>query len=235
MKYLFLVPFLGFLNAAEIPNALDDEALALALAFQDYEITSTRSQGIVITDSQDILKFNAVSDGLRKVFTSRGNVHAGDSYIPGQIPTIIAIAAKVINQSDGEIQVLSTKDLLHIKEDLATLILCYGDSLEGYKYEHTPKSITDIQKIIETQFSRSAKEVGSYASAQGTRVWGYTIALAINLLNDPHFDEYAKRTIVHHLVDQSIEGMLTHGGCIQGFINRGFIALMNMLSYHLPQ
>ncbi len=238
MNLYMIITCASVLNAAEIPVESNDEALALALAlaFEDWDLSDSQSNlsqfiGPFIAP-QDVEKMAVISDNLRKVFKPNGGVHAGDHCIPQHIPTILGIGRKLVEQCGTDISEVSHKNLIQISENLLLITSLYGDVLSEYHYEKTPKSLSSIQEIIKTQFLRSSKEVGRYASGQGTQVWAMTIALALNLLNDPNVKDEEKHTIVHHLVDQSIEGMLTQGGCIQGFANRGFIALMNILAYY---
>jgi hypothetical protein len=234
MKIFACIMSASLLNAAEIPLEPNDEALALALAFEEGGDLEPSSKALpFISEPQDIEKISLVAEGLRKVFVSHGNVHAGDQFVPQHIPAILTIAKKLVSQCDSDINSLSGKNLVQVSESLILMTTLYDYVLDGYCYEKTPKTLSDIQGIITAQFLRSSREVGSYASGQGTQVWAVTIALALNLLNDPSVKDEVKYTLIHHLVDQSIEGMITQGGCIQGFVNRGFIALMNILSYYL--
>ncbi len=237
MSLYAIIACASVLNAAEIPVESNDEALALALAFEDWDLSDSQSSSAQFIGPfiapQDVEKMSLISDNLRKVFKPNGGVHAGDHYIPQHIPTILGIARKLVDQCGTDISELSHKNLIQISENLLLITSLYGDVLSEYHYEKTPKSLSDIQGIIKTQFLRSSKEIGSYASGQGAQVWAVTIALALNLLNDPNVKDEVKHTIIHHLVDQSIEGMITQGGCIQGFVNRGFIALINVLAYYM--
>lgn len=221
---------LYLLNAAEIP-ASDDEILALTLAAEDLEFRPEVSS-YTYMDSSDSEKLKAVQSGLMKVFTHHGNVHAGDSYIPQQIPTVLSIAQNVSNLCSLEARALAGYSLIQVSEKIAHLVNQHKDNLSDYKYENTAKSVSEIQGIVSVQFTRSSREIGGYAAGQGAQVWAYTLVLATNILNDPVFSETAKLSVVRLLIDQSIEGMLTQGGCIQGFVNRGFIALLNILSYY---
>lgn len=183
----------------------------------------------------DSAKFREITDRLRAIYQNGDDVHKGDSYIPGQIPAILAMAEKILRLSDASIISYSNKALLDLKLDLKALISLYASDFSDYKYEGSAKSVADILQIIENQFNRSAREIENYASGNGTKVWAIAFALAMNMLNDFDVRDEIKLTIVKHLIDQSIEGMITQGGCIQGFVNRGFIALLNMLAYYLPR
>lgn len=235
MNILAYIISASLLNAAEVPLESNDEILALTLAFEGLDPELASKELPSISEVEDIKKINLVSEGLRNVFVSHGSVHAGDQFIPQHISTILTIAKKLVSQCDSDINNLSAKDLVQVSESLILMTTLYDYILDGYYYEKTPKTLSDIQEIIRTQFLRSSREVGGYASGQGTEVWAVTIALALNLINDPSVKDEEKYTIIHHLVDQSIEGMITQGGCIQGFVNRGFIALMNILSYYLQR
>lgn len=221
---------LSLLNAAEIPTS-NDELLALTLAAEDLD-SRPEVSSYAYMDSTDLVKIDTVRSGLMKVFTHHGNVHAGDSYIPQQIPAILTIAKKVSHLCSLEAQALSGHNLTQLSAKISQIVDQYKDNLSDYKYENTAKSVPEIQSIVTSQFTRSVREVGGYAAGQGTLVWAYTLVLATNILNDPVFSETAKQSVVRLLIDQSIEGMLTQGGCIQGFVNRGFIALLNILSYY---
>ncbi|MBX3487635.1 MAG: hypothetical protein KF798_07015 [Candidatus Paracaedibacteraceae bacterium] len=210
----------------------DDEALARALAQEDLDLRHTQPNYFCFVTSQDVETINVVSEKLRSIYVQHGDVHAGDHYIPQQIPSIVNIGHNLIEQCGSDIQSLANEDLLQVSHRLLSIISTHSNVLSGYHYEGTPKSLSDIEGIIKTQFSRSFREVGNYASGQGTQVWAMAIALTSNLLNNPYVANNVKCTIIRHLVDESIEGMMTRGGCIQGFVNRGFIALINVLAYY---
>lgn len=216
----------------------DEEIARLLAGIESMSHNSddyVNSIGELLIDPTDFEKFHAVSAELRKIYTHGANVHTGDNYIPGQIASILGIASKILAVCSPDINMISLKPLSDQKGDLKAIFNIYADTLDGYKYEGSAKSLSDILNIIDSQFDRSAKEINSYASGQGAQVWAFTLALAMNMLNDMDVRDEVKQTIVQHLVDQSIEGMLTQGGCIQGFVNRGFIALMNMVAYYLPR
>lgn len=218
------------------PESTDsDESIARLLAGLDAlpNDASTPTGDTFLVE--DVRNFHEISDALRRFYHQGCDVHAGDGYIPGQIPVLLGIANKILETCNGDINHIATKSLAEIKGDLRAIVTKYSDELAGYKYADAPKTVADILQIIENQFNRSSGEMGNYASGQGTKVWAVTLALAMNLLNDPYVSNDKKLNVVNHLVDQSIEGMITQGGCIQGFVNRGFIALLNMVSYHLPR
>lgn len=221
----------------DISNNLSDEIIALNLAFEEYSLADINASEspVCMTDQQDIQTYLNISDQIKKVFTFNGNVHAGDNFVPAQIPKILAISAKLISQFSQKTQVISTKNLNQLKEDLLSMVDHHSDLFSEYKYENKGKTVDEIKGIINSQFTKSSAEVGNYASGQGAKVWASTIALGSHLLKTSDFDDFSKATIVHLLVDQTIEGMATQGGCIQGFVNRGFIALMSLMAYYLPQ
>ncbi len=222
-------------SAPRQPESTDsDESIARLLAGLDAlpNKTSTSTGDVFLAD--DVPIFHEISDALRRIYHQGCDVHAGDAYIPGQIPVLLGIATKILATCDGGINRIAAKPLAEIKGDLRAIVTMYSAELAGYKYEDAPKTVDNILQIIENQFNRSAGEVGNYASSQGTKVWAVTLALAMNLLNNPYVSNDKRLNVVNCLVDQSIEGMITQGGCIQGFVNRGFIALLNILAYYLP-
>ena len=193
---------LSLLNAAEIP-ASDDEILALTLAAEDLEFRPEISS-YTYMDGSDLVKIDTVRSGLMKVFTQQGNVHAGDSYIPQQIPTVLSVTQKVSNLCSLEAQALSGHNLTQLSAKISQIIGQYKDNLSDYKYENIAKSVPEIQGIVTSQFTRSSREVGGYAAGKGTLVWAYTLVFATNIINDPVFSETSKQSIVRLLIDQLI-------------------------------
>lgn len=237
MKFILLsVVLANRVLSHDISDNLSDEMIALSLAFEEYSLTDLNASEtpIYMIDQQDIQTYLSISDQIKKVFTFNGNVHTGDTFVPAQIPKILAISAKLISKFSNDKQELSTKNLNQLKENLLSMVDQHSDLFSEYKYENKGKTVNEIKGIINSQFIKSSGEVGNYASGQGAKVWASTIALASHLLKSSEFDDFSKATIVHLLVDQTIEGMTTQGGCIQGFVNRGFIALMSLLAYYLP-
>ena len=193
-----------------------------------------QANGGELIDSKDYLAINQVSDRLRDIYFNNSDVHAGDNYIPTQISSFIDIASKILIMFD-DLDVYNSRTLAESKQNLIAMIKLYSTELADYTYEGQAINIDRIIDIITRQCDRSSSELGGYAGGQGAKVWSYTIALALNLLSDQRTSQDVREQIIKHLVDQSIEGMLTQGGCIQGFVNRGFIALLNMLAYYMPQ
>lgn len=190
--------------------------------------------GNELIESSDTEQFQNISAKLRDIYYGNSDVHAGDRYISHTIPRLLDIAAKILITHD-DLGVYDGRVLSETKVNLISLVKLYSPELVDYNYEGQPFSQENILDIIKRQCDRSVNEVNGYASGTGGKVWSYALALALNLLSDERISVATKKQIVHHLVDQSIEGMLTQGGCIQGFVNRGFIALMNMVAYYVPR
>lgn len=221
---------LSILFAADDPIS-NDEILALTLAFEDLN-TEPELSNYMYLDTSDVSKITSIKSGLMTVFAQHGNVHAGDTYIPQHITSILSICQKISRLCSLEAQAYAAQNLPQLSEKIVNIIGENKDTLSDYKYENTAKSVSEIQGIVSAQFARSSREIRGYAAGKGTLVWAYTLVFATNIINDPVFSETSKQSIVRLLIDQSIEGMLTQGGCIQGFVNRGFIALLNILSYY---
>ncbi|MBW8308521.1 MAG: hypothetical protein K0M45_02590 [Candidatus Paracaedibacteraceae bacterium] len=200
---------------------------------------SVRARFASIAPTAAQVDFNKIKRDLLAIYGQQGiDVHRGDQFISQNARNLSDIAALFDAHLSPESRDIHQKNLLQLQDHLLALIAPYQDVLEGYAYQdinnnNIHKNYTEITQIIRNQFARSNREIGSYAEGQGTIIWARFLALAAERLNDPYTSEEIKQTIARILAEKAIEGMLTQGGCIQGFVNRGFIGLMTILGWDL--
>ncbi len=200
---------------------------------------SVRARFAHVVPTATRTEFNKIKRETLAIYAQQGvDVHRGDNFISQNAKKMIDIAALFDNYLSPESRSIHQKNLLQFQEQLLTLLEPYRDILETYTYEdinniNIHKNYAEITQIIRNQFARSSREIGGYAGGQGTMIWARLLALAAERLNDPYTSEEIKQTIARILAEKAIEGMLTQGGCIQGFVNRGFIGLLTILGFDL--
>jgi hypothetical protein len=174
--------------------------------------------------------FNKLKEDLLKIYKSTKNVHAADQFIKNNAQKLIQISTILDPHLSPEIKAIHNENLVQLHKHLLNLLKPYQDRLNHFTYENTSKNYNEIIALINGQFNKSKNEIGSYANNIGTRLWARFIALAAARLNDPYTSDELKGTVVNILAEKAIEGLITRGGCIQGFVNRGFVGLMTMLT-----
>lgn len=180
--------------------------------------------------SEATSSFNKLKEDLLKIYKFTKNVHAADQFIKTKAEQLIQISTIFDTYLAPEIKEIHNENLEQLHERLLNLLKPYQDRLNHFTYENTSKNYTEITSLITKQFMKSKEEIQSYADNIGTPLWGRFIALAAARLNDPHTSDELKNIIVSILTEKVIEGLITQEGRIQGFVNRGFVGLMGILT-----
>jgi hypothetical protein len=101
---------------------------------------------------------------------------------------------------------------------------------EAHVLQHRQIEITPLlsKDMLIAQLVKSNNEMQAYCPL-GTAIWCQAFALILEIHNDRHINPNDKRAYVKNFIAQIVEGMITEGGCIQGFVNRGFVVLTRTL------
>jgi hypothetical protein len=249
--YSFIDPASAeLIRQIEEEDASYDESASAALIYQLQSMDlseaygretpplSVRARFTKIVPIEARNDFNQMKKEILAIYKGHGaNVHSGDIFIPNNASKLLAIASLFDDHLSQQSRAIHEQNLLQQQDQLLQLITPYSSRLDKYAYKDTDRNIhknyKEITDIIKSQFTRSNNEINSYASGQGTIIWARFMALAAERLKDPYTSEEVKNTIAMILAEKAIEGMLTQGGCIQGFVNRGFIGLLTILGFDL--
>jgi hypothetical protein len=138
--------------------------------------------------------------------------------------------------SDNNIKFLNQLAIFYNIDDSSLTLADVGNSMarfvnehswifDGYSYEKTSVDQKTIISHLLGHFGQMDSEVLAICPL-AKDIWSRAWTLGLNLYqetNDP--------TYVRVVVDQAIEGALTSGTCIQGRIDRGFVAYVNLLGF----
>ncbi|AIK96061.1 hypothetical protein [Candidatus Odyssella acanthamoebae] len=223
--------------SAELIRQLQSMDLGQTDEREQYD-RSVRARFVGVAPVKARNDFNKIKRDILAIYRGHGaDVHAGDGFICATASNLLAIAALFDNHLSQASLSIHGENLLQLQERLLQLIAPYSSVLDQYAYQdvnnNIRKNYKEITDIIRSQFARSNREIASYAGGQGTLLWARFLALAAERLNDPHTPEAVKRNIAMIVAEKAVEGMLTQGGCIQGFVNRGFIGLLTILGFDL--
>ena len=94
-------------------------------------------------------------------------------------------------------------------------------------YEGREISGPAAKEIIIAQITKSKDEI-EYLPL-GTNLWAQAYALILEIHHDRYMHPNNQLFYVRNFYSQLVEGWLTRGGCIQGFVDRGFVVLTTTL------
>jgi hypothetical protein len=189
-------------------------------------LSRPRDQYLQDSNCVKLVNFFKISKSLDSI-PQNTDVHMLDDFVFGSQKQIRALldAGRLYDEVvyHNQIRQLSLLSVGQAMIEFANREKPYFEKV--FQYEGQSLLIAEITTILGGHFSSMDAEVGNICP-EAVEVWSRAFVLALTL-----YKKDRDLTPLQIIYSQAIEGHLTRGGCIQGRINRGFVAYAAILAH----